>query len=414
MKAEIICIGTELLLGDIVNTNAYVIARALKEIGIDVYYHTSVGDNFERIKEIFTTAWKRSDIIITTGGLGPTRDDITKEAIAKALNLKMILNNEAMSKIEEFFKKINREFTENNIRQAFIPEGAEIIPNEVGLAPGVLLEKDDKVVIMLPGPPFEMEPMLKNFCIPYLYKKSGAIIYSRVLKFYGIGEAALEEKLIDLIDSQSNPTIAPYAKMGEVTIRITAKAKNKEEALKMIEPIEEEIKRRVGKYIFAFDDQRIEDVVGKMLIEKGLTIAIAESCTGGLIAHKLTNIPGISQSLDRAIVSYSNRSKVELLGVSSLTIEKWGVVSEKTAEEMAKGVRKSSNCDIGLSVTGIAGPDGGTSEKPVGLVFIGYSDRNTTFSRKFYFKGQRNEIKERAANAALQLLRERLSEQIDF
>lgn len=414
MKAEIICIGTELLLGDIVNTNAYVIARALKEIGIDVYYHTSVGDNFERIKEIFTMAWKRSDIIITTGGLGPTRDDITKEAIAKALNLKMILNNEAMSKIEEFFKKINREFTENNIRQAFIPEGAEIIPNEVGLAPGVLLEKDDKVVIMLPGPPFEMEPMLKNFCIPYLHKKSGAIIYSRVLKFYGIGEAALEEKLIDLIDSQTNPTIAPYAKMGEVTIRITAKAKNKEEALKMIEPIEEEIKRRVGKYIFAFDDQRIEDVVGKMLIEKGLTIAIAESCTGGLIAHKLTNIPGISQSLDRAIVSYSNRSKVELLGVNSLTIEKWGAVSEKTAEEMAKGVRKSSNCDIGLSVTGIAGPDGGTSEKPVGLVFIGYSDRNTTFSRKFYFKGQRNEIKERAANAALQLLRERLSEQIDF
>ncbi|KYO65748.1 competence/damage-inducible protein A [Thermovenabulum gondwanense] len=410
MKAEIICVGTELLLGDIVNTNAYVIARALKEIGIDVYYHTVVGDNFARIKEVFLSALKRSDIIITTGGLGPTRDDITKDAIAEALNLKMIINEEALIKIEEFFKRVNREFTKNNLRQALIPETSQIIPNEIGLAPGVLLEKDDKIVIMLPGPPFEMEPMLYNYCIPYLQKKSGAIIFSRVLKFYGIGESSLEEKLIDLIDSQSNPTIAPYAKMGEVTIRITAKAKNKEEAIQMIIPIEEEIKRRVGNYIYAFDDQKIEDVVAKMLIEKGITIAIAESCTGGLISHKLTNVPGISKSLERAVVSYSNKSKIELLEVNPETIEKTGAVSEKTAEEMAMGIRINAKCDIGLSITGIAGPDGGTLEKPVGLVYIGYSDKNNTFSKKFLFKGKRQEIKERAANAALQLLREKLLE----
>ncbi|MGB9840374.1 competence/damage-inducible protein A [Thermovenabulum sp.] len=410
MKAEIICVGTELLLGDIVNTNAFVIARALKEIGIDVYYHTVVGDNFTRIKEVFQSALKRSDVIITTGGLGPTRDDITKDAIAEALNLKMIINEEALRKIEEFFKRVNREFTKNNLRQALVPETSKIIPNEIGLAPGVLLEKDDKIVIMLPGPPFEMEPMLYNYCIPYLQKKSGAIIFSRVLKFYGIGESSLEEKLIDLIDSQSNPTIAPYAKMGEVTIRITAKAKNKEEAIQMIIPIEEEIKRRVGNYIYAFDDQKIEDVIAKMLIEKGITIAIAESCTGGLISHKLTNIPGISKSLERAVVSYSNKSKIELLGVNPETIEKNGAVSEKTAEEMAMGIRINAKCDIGLSVTGIAGPDGGTLEKPVGLVYIGYSDKNHTFSKKFLFKGKRQEIKERAANAALQLLREKLLE----
>lgn len=410
MKAEIICVGTELLLGDIVNTNAFVIARALKEIGIDVYYHTVVGDNFARIKEVFLSALKRSDVIITTGGLGPTRDDITKDAIAEALNLKMIMNEEALRKIEEFFKRVNREFTKNNLRQALIPETSQIIPNEIGLAPGVLLEKDDKIVIMLPGPPFEMEPMLYNYCIPYLQKKSGAIIFSRVLKFYGIGESSLEEKLIDLIDSQSNPTIAPYAKMGEVTIRITAKAKNKEEAIQMIIPIEEEIKRRVGNYIYAFDDQKIEDVVAKMLIEKGITIAIAESCTGGLISHKLTNVPGISKSLERAVVSYSNKSKIELLEVNPETIEKTGAVSEKTAEEMAMGIRINAKCDIGLSVTGIAGPDGGTLEKPVGLVYIGYSDKNNTFSKKFLFKGKRQEIKERAANAALQLLREKLLE----
>jgi len=408
MKAEIISVGTELLLGQIVNTNAQIISQELQKIGIDVYYHTAVGDNKGRLTEIFHTAWNRSDVIITTGGLGPTQDDLTKEAIAEYLNLPLVLDEDSLNKIREYFQKRRREMPVNNWKQALLPEGSKPIPNQKGTAPGIFLEKGGKIVIMLPGPPFEMEAMLKDYVVPQLSKKTSSVIFSRVLKFYGIGESLLEEKIKDLIENQSNPTIAPLAKRGEVTIRLTAKAGSREEAMSLIEPVEAEIRSRFGEYLYAFDDENIEDVVARLLLEKNKTLAIAESCTGGLVSHKLTQVPGISNSLDRAIVTYSNRAKEEVLHVKSETLKNYGAVSEQTAVEMAEGARRISNTDIGLSTTGIAGPSGGSKEKPVGLVYMACADSSGCTVERHLFIGNRSDIKEMAANAALQLLRKKL------
>ncbi|TYP54312.1 competence/damage-inducible protein A [Thermosediminibacter litoriperuensis] len=408
MKAEVISVGTELLLGQITNTNARIISRQLQEIGVDVYYHTSVGDNSERLLEVFHTAWNRSEAIILTGGLGPTQDDLTKETIASYLNLRLVLDEPSLARIREYFEKRDREMPENNLKQALVPEGAIAIPNDKGTAPGVLLERDGRIVVMLPGPPFEMEPMLKAYVIPFLSKKSSGVIFSRVLKFYGIGESMLEERIKDLIEGQTNPTIAPLAKMGEVTLRITAKAGSIKEAMDMIAPVELKITERVGEYLYAYDDEKVEEIVAGLLLKLNKTIAIAESCTGGLVSHKLTEVPGISKSLDRAIVSYSNRAKEELLFVKRGTLEKYGAVSEQTALEMADGVRRSSQTDLGLSITGIAGPEGGTAAKPIGLVYIAYSDASGCAVERHLFSGNRSEIKEKAANAALHLLRKSL------
>lgn len=410
MKSEIISVGTELLLGQIVNTNAQIISQELQKIGMDVYYHTVVGDNKNRLMEVFHTAWNRSEVIILTGGLGPTQDDLTKETIAEYLKLPLILDENSLKKIREYFQKRQREMPINNMKQAMLPKGATAIPNQKGTAPGVILEKGGKTVIMLPGPPFEMEPMLKDYVIPFLSKKTSAVIFSRVLKFYGIGESTLEEKIKDLMENQVNPTIAPLAKMGEVTLRITAKAGSTKEAMSLISPVESKIRQRVGEYLYAFDDEKIEDIVVRLLLEQNKTLAIAESCTGGLVSHKLTEVPGISKSLDRTIVSYSNRAKEEILFVKSETLEKYGAVSEQTAIEMAEGVKRISKTDIGLSITGIAGPTGGSSKKPVGLVYIAYADSLGCFVEKHFFSGNRSEIKERAANAALHLLRKNLLE----
>ncbi|MCR4430577.1 MAG: competence/damage-inducible protein A [Tepidanaerobacteraceae bacterium] len=408
MKAETIAVGSELLLGQISNTNAQIISKALQKIGIDVFYHTCVGDNEERIKQVFKIAMERSDIIIFTGGLGPTMDDLTKETVASFLNLPLVLDESSLKKIKSYFDKRGRTMTQNNYKQALIPEGSEPIMNKNGTAPGVLLKFCGKIIIMLPGPPFEMEPMLMESVIPYLSKLSQKTIFSRVLKFYGIGESLLEEKIKDLIIIQSNPTIAPLAKMGEVTLRITAKAQDLETAEKMIQPIEKEIKDRVGEYFYGYDEERIEEIVAKMLISSKTTISIAESCTGGLLAHKLTDIPGISDVFDRCIVSYSNKSKQELLRVKAETIEKHGAVSEKAAAEMAEGIRILSGTDIGVSITGIAGPGGGTQEKPVGLVYIGFADLRNTIVEEYLFNGCRDVIKHRAANAALHMIRRML------
>lgn len=289
MIAEIIAVGTELLLGQIPNTNAQIISNALQEIGIDVYYHTCVGDNQERLMDIFKTGFTRSDIIILTGGLGPTRDDLTKETVASYLNLSLKVDKYSLGKIKSFFARRGKPITENNYKQALIPEGACTIENKKGTAPGVLLNNDGKVIVMLPGPPTEMEPMLKEVVIPYLSQRCSSTIISRVLKFYGIGESALEEELKDLISQQTNPTIAPLAKMGEVTIRLTAKAKDRMTAQNIIKPVEDEITRRVGDFLYGFDNDTVEETVAKLLFKLNKTIAIAESCTGGLMAHKLTN-----------------------------------------------------------------------------------------------------------------------------
>lgn len=413
MKAEIIAVGSELLLGQISNTNAQLISKALQGIGIDVFYHTCVGDNEERIKRVFKIAMERSDIIIFTGGLGPTTDDLTKETVASFLKLPLILDEPSLEKIKTYFEKRGKSMTQNNYKQALIPKGAIPIANKNGTAPGVLLKHGEKIIVMLPGPPFEMEPMLKESIIPYLARLSQKTIYSRVLKFYGIGESLLEEKIKDLIVGQSNPTIAPLAKMGEVTLRITAKAQDLEMAEKMIKPIEERIKERVGEYLYGYDEDRIENIVAAILMSRKITISVAESCTGGLLANKLTNIPGISEVFDRGVVSYSNKSKQDLLYVKGESIERYGAVSEQVAKEMAEGIRVASGTDIGVSITGIAGPSGGTREKPVGLVYIGFADSNKTVVEKHLFTGDRTVIKERAAGAALHMIRKMLSPNVN-
>jgi len=410
MKAETIAVGSELLLGQIVNTDAQIISKGLATIGIDVFYHTCVGDNRERIIEVFKYALKRSDIIIFTGGLGPTTDDLTKETIASYLNLPLKLHEPSLNNIKCFFSKRGREITQNNYKQAMIPEGSMVLPNKIGTAPGVLIEKDHKIIIMLPGPPFEMEPMLMDYVLPYLSKLSNKTIYSRVMKFYGIGEAALEERIKDLLDNQSNPTIAPLARMGEVTLRLTAKAIDINEAKKLILPVELEIKKRVGEYLYAYDDQTIEQIVAELLATKNKTIAIAESCTGGLISDRLTNIPGISKYFERGVVSYSSLSKGELLGVRRDTLSNFGAVSEQTASEMARGVRLTAGTDIGISTTGIAGPSGATRDKPVGMVYIAYSDSSGETVEKHIFSGTRINVKMRACNTALHLLRKKLED----
>lgn len=408
MQAEIIAVGTELLLGQIANTNAQIISRALQEIGIDVYFHTCVGDNRERLLDVLEAGFKRSDIIILTGGLGPTKDDLTKETVASYLKLPLQLDEHSLNQIKSYFAKRERPYTENNYKQALVPEGALAIENKKGTAPGILLNKDGKTIIMLPGPPREMEPMLKDVVIPYLSKMCNSTIFSRVMKFYGIGESALEEKLEDLISKQTNPTIAPLAKRGEVTIRLTAKAENRMAAEKIIKPVEEEITKRVGNFLYGFDDDTVEEMVARLLAKLNRTIAVAESCTGGLMAHKLTNIPGISKFFERGIVSYSNNSKEVLLKVKHDTIKKFGAVSEETAKEMAEGIRISAGTDIGVSITGIAGPDGGTPLKPVGLVYIGYSDSNKCCVEKHIFSGGRTDIKEQSVNSAFHLVRKML------
>lgn len=405
MKAEIIAIGTEILLGDIVNSNAQYIAQELAALGIDMYYQQVVGDNEKRIIHAFDEAYSRSDIIITTGGLGPTEDDLTKEVAAKYFKKELLPNEEAIEKIKNYFKFRERKMTENNLKQGLILEGAIIINNDNGTAPGVIIEENSKVMIILPGPPKEMKPMFEDTVRPYLQKKADSIIMSRVIKILGIGESAVAEELKDIMAAQTNPTIAPYAKDVGVMLRITAKANNEEEASKLIEPIEKEIKNRLGDNIYATEDVNIEDVVAKLLIEKKLTISTAESCTGGMIAGTLINYPGISEVFLEGAVTYSNEAKHNRLGVKNETLEKYGAVSEETAREMAIGIANTAKTDVSIVTTGIAGPEGGTPEKPVGLVYIGVYFKGEVTVKKYVFNGNRSRVRLQATTTGLDMLR---------
>ncbi|OVE64975.1 competence/damage-inducible protein A [Clostridium diolis] len=405
MKAEIIAIGTEILLGDILNSNAQYLAQELAALGIDMYYQQVVGDNEIRIMHAFDEAYSRSDIIITTGGLGPTDDDITKEVAAKYFNKKLIQDENSIKKIRDYFKFRERAMTQNNLKQGLIPEGATVINNNNGTAPGVIIEDDNKIMIILPGPPKEMKPMFEESVKPYLQEKSDSILVSRVVKILGIGESAVAEEIKDLIDAQTNPTIAPYAKDVGVMLRITAKAETKDEAIKLIEPIEEEIKNRLGDNVYATEDINIEEVVARLLIEKKLTISTAESCTGGMIASYLINYPGISEVFLEGAVTYSNEAKHNRLGVNNDILNKYGAVSEETAREMAIGIAKTANTDVSIVTTGIAGPEGGTLEKPVGLVFIGVYVQGKVTIQKCLFKGDRNKVRLQATITGLDMLR---------
>jgi len=413
MDAEILAVGTELLMGQITNTNAQYISSRLPSVGVNVYYHSVVGDNPERLRKCLNIALERSDVVIMTGGLGPTKDDLTKETVADVLGLKLVLHEEIVDTMKAYFERLNRKMTENNVKQAYLPENCIIINNNNGTAPGCIIEKDGKVVIMLPGPPSEMKPMIEETVIPYFASKSQHKLVSKFLRIFGIGESAMEELIMDLVEKQSNPTIAPYAKEGEVTLRLTARCENGNNASDgedIIKPVEDEIKRRLGDYIYSTENKNLEEVVAELLLQKNVTIATAESCTGGLIASKLTDIPGISKVFCRGIVSYSNESKIENLGVKRETLAKYGAVSRETAIEMAEGIRNVAGTDLGLSVTGIAGPGGGSKEKPVGLVYIGLADKFGVNVKELRLMGDRGKIRRITCLHAFDMIRRKILE----
>lgn len=375
-SAEILAIGTELLMGNTVNTNAAYIARGLAQNGVNVYHQEVVGDNPQRLKESLDQAFSRSDIVITTGGLGPTYDDLSKETIAAWFGRELVMDEESLQHIEEHFRKLNREMTDNNRKQAMMPEGCTIFPNPNGTAPGCAIEKDGKVAFMLPGPPREMKPMFDHYVIPYLMKDSDTVLESRMIYLFGIGESMLEHKLHDVMVASSNPTLAPYAKTGEVQLRVTARVARGEDPEAILQPMIDKVKEIAGEYIYGIDIGDLQTAAVTRLQEKGLHAATAESCTGGYVSKRLTEVSGASAVFDCAVCSYSNEIKEKVLGVSHETLERYGAVSEQTAKEMAAGIRRLSGAEIGVSTTGIAGPGGGSEEKPVGLVYVAVdSDR---------------------------------------
>lgn len=405
MRCELLSVGTEILLGDIVNTNAQFLAKELASMGIDIYYQSVVGDNKERMLQAFKEGLSRSDMIITTGGLGPTKDDMTKELACEYFGYKCELHEESLESIKEYFRRMGREFVESNEKQAYFPKEAIILKNNAGTAPGAIIKKDDKTIIVLPGPPSEMKRMFNESVRPYLEKLTGYTIVSEVVRIHGVGESKVEELVQDLIDNGKNPTVAPYAKEGEVTLRLTAKAKTKEEGEKLIDPVLTEIKNRLGDSIYNIGEEGLNLTVAKLLVDKKLTIGTSESCTGGLLGAGLIDYPGISSSFLEGAITYSNEAKIKTLGVKKETLEKFGAVSEETAREMAEGIRKRCGADIGVSTTGIAGPDGGTDDKPVGLVYIGLSIGDKTIVTRNVFNGDRNSVRRRACLKAFDMIR---------
>jgi nicotinamide-nucleotide amidase len=403
MIAEIITIGTEITTGSTLNTHSQYISSKLLEIGIETYYHTSVDDNRDRVKDIMNIALKRSDIIITTGGLGPTDDDMTKEVIAESLNLKLVSDNDMEKSIKDIFNKQNRSMPSNNIKQAYKLEGSEFLNNSIGTAPGIFLSKDNKKIIMLPGPPREMELMFKNEVIPRIHEDYHII--KKSVNLIGIGESQLEMDIKDLINSDSSIIIATFAKEGETEIKIIGKGNDKELVNEKINNIINILQNRFHKYIYGFDNIPIEVVVFNMLKERKYKIGFCESCTSGLISSRFGRIPGVSEVFDRGVISYSNDSKVEELGVNPSTLDNFGAVSEETAMEMANGLRTKANLDIALSVTGIAGPTGDNSEKPIGLVYLCISSKENSTVIKCNFTGNREAIQNKTATKAFGELR---------
>ena len=371
MRAEIIAIGTELLLGNIVNTNAAHLAEGLAAVGIDNYRQQVVGDNPERLTEALEAAYKRAEIVITSGGLGPTGDDLSKETAAAYFDRALVMDEKARDHIREYMDNLGRRATENQWKQAMLPEGAIPLYNTNGTAPGFILEADGRTLIMLPGPPSEIVPMFDLQVLPYLREKSGSMLISRTIHLTGIGEAAIESELHEEMLTMSNPTLAPYAKEGIIDLRISAKAESEEKAREMIEPVEAMIRQRFGNYVMGADDDTLESVVVTLLKERGWKIATAESLTGGWVAGRIVSFPGASEVFEGGFVTYSNEAKIALLGVKPETIEKYGVVSEEVAGEMARGAAEKLGCEVAVATTGVAGPTGGTEKTPVGTVCFG-------------------------------------------
>jgi nicotinamide-nucleotide amidase len=404
LNAEIIAVGTEILLGEIVNTNSKYISEKLANIGINVYYQSVVGDNEARLTEIFSIAYKRSDLIILTGGLGPTEDDITKEVISKAIGKPLLEDKEVLKSIYKYFENTEYTVSENTKKQALVPEGAFVLENDNGTAPGILIQNNSKVIILLPGPPNEIVPMFNLEVIPYLKKTQTNILYSTTLKLINIGEAQVEEGLKDLISLQQNPTIATYAKIQETTIRLTAKSKNEKDAIEAIKPVKEEIYKRYSNYIYGENEETLESIIVNKLIQKNMTVSFAESLTGGMLCATLINYPTASKVLMEGLVTYSNESKVLRLGVKNDTLSKYGAVSKEVAIEMAEYVAKTSKTNIGVSTTGIAGPGGGSKQKPVGTVYVAVYINGKTKVQHFLIKGDREKIRLSTTQKALNMI----------
>lgn len=400
-SAEIIAVGTEILLGDIINTNAAVIARGLAALGIPHFCQSVVGDNAARLTQAVSDAFSRSDLVVFSGGLGPTYDDITRETVSAYFSLPLELNETALEHIRRYFEKTGKEMPAGNDRQAMAPRGATVIQNEYGTAPGLIIEKDSKVAVLMPGPPRELVPMFDGAVTKYLSGFSDSVLVSRNLNLLGIGESAAAALITDLMENAVNPTVAPYCLEGEVRLRVSARAKDSSSAGKMCDEMIKQIEKSpAGKYIYGIDTTPAKAVIA-LLRKKGLTVATAESCTGGLISKLLTDVPGCSDVFCGGVVSYSNDMKKSLLSVSGDTLDAFGAVSEQTAREMVKGALDASGADIAVSVTGIAGPGGGSDEKPVGTVYIGIGSRDSIAAKLYRFSGNRSHIRMLTAMSAL-------------
>ena len=392
MIAEVICIGTEILLGDIVNTNSAFLARELAALGIDMYHQSVVGDNAQRLKESLILALKRADVVITTGGLGPTYDDLTKKTVADYFGIGMEMHEPSVKKIETLFERLGRTMTPNNLLQAQVPQGSTVFFNDTGFAPGIAVEQDGKMVIMMPGPPSEMRPMFMNRISPYLQRKTGGMIRSKTLYIFGMGESQVEDTLRELMLASTNPTVAPYAKQGEVQVRVSAKAQSEQEAQALIDPVVAQVKRMLGDVVYGVDIGSLQNALVQTLAEKKLIAATAESCTGGLVSAAITDISGASAVFAGGVCTYTNALKTKLLGVSEDTLATVGAVSAETAQQMAKGVRTLTGADIGVGITGIAGPGGGSDEKPVGLVYVAVcSEAHSEVKKLMLARGHKDE-----------------------
>jgi len=407
ISCTVICIGNEILLGHINNTNAQYISQYLTNIGIKTSLHVSIPDDHQTISSSIRKSLLDSDIVVLTGGLGPTVDDITLECISMALNKKLIFNKKVAAHIRSHFKKRKLKMPKNNLRQALIPEGAKYILNNIGSAPGLIICVGKKVLIALPGVPFEMQDMIEKSVTPYLKKHflPDLIIKSHVIKITGLAESVVNEKIEDILKIGGNVQMGIYPHPGEISVKITVTDKSANKVNSTINKIEKNIKSRLGYYIFGYDNEKLEQVIGKLLLKKKKTLSIAESCTGGLLADRITDIPGSTKYFQIGVVTYSNESKNKVLNIPIETIKEHGAISRQVANLMAKNVRLLGRSDIGIGISGIAGPTGGTKKKPVGLVYISLSTKDKTLCKEFRFLGQRNIIKFKATQAALNMLR---------
>jgi nicotinamide-nucleotide amidase len=408
MIAEIVSVGTELLMGQVVNTDAQFIAQRLAPLGFQVFYHTTVGDNVKRLTAVVHQAVERSDVVVFTGGLGPTDDDLTKETVASALGLTVELIPEEAERLKKHFESRGYPFTPNNLKQASFPKGAIILPNAFGTAPGCIMSAGDKTAILLPGPPRELFPMFQNHVMPYLEQLSGNKLYTRELRIFGKGESTLTYELRDIFENQTNPTVAPYVKTGEVSLRVTALCQSEAEGERLARPMIGEIIARLGDIVYSTVGESLPQTCARMLTDDRQTLALAESCTGGLITSELVAIPGCSRFLLESCVAYSDASKIARLGVRQVTLDACGAVSEQCAREMAEGIRLSSGADYALATTGYAGPDGGTEEDPVGTVYIALARPGETLTKRVSLFGERARIRELATLHAFDMLRRKL------